>query len=178
MKKIYIIFTAPKKPSILSYLVMFWQNTKYSHIALYFPAGQYLEVPVVAEADNTYVRLCSADRYFKDTKVVKTYKVALSDEARRKAFNVCMSYMGQKYPMLENLGIVLAKAFGLKKNPFSYGQKRCKCSEFVYYIFREIDPEFETSKDIDLLDVKDIDNLLEKYQYKHQDVITGLDKLS
>lgn len=178
MKKVYIIFTAPRRPSILSFLVRFWQKTKYSHIAFYFPAGDYIEHGLIAEADNAYVRVCLSDNFFKETKVVKCYKLLISEESRRMMFNTAVKYMGFKYAMWENLGIVIAKILGRKTNPFGSSLDRLKCSEFVYYVFKETDKNFQSHKDIDLLDVKDIELLLEKYKYKSQEDITGLEEIA
>jgi hypothetical protein len=69
----------------------------------------------------------------------------------------CIDMSGQPYGLLQNIGLVLAKALGLKNNPFKQG---INCSELITNIL--LQNGHSVSFTPDLSTPKDVENLLKE----------------
>lgn len=158
MKHIYVGFSSPRgwfQP--FSWLIRKWQATQYSHVFVIFPAGSFdglIETSLICEAAKGSVRNVAGPFFFPHVQVHRLFKIELDDAPLRDSFRVAASFMGANYSFTENLGIVFASIFGLKKNPFGQGAVEFKCSELVYYILSELGFNFDSSLDPDLIDVR------------------------
>lgn len=116
------------------------------------------------------MRTVAAKFFFPHVQIHQLFKIELDDAAFRCSFGVAASYMGANYSLAENLGIVFAKFFGLKKNPFGQGPVAHKCSETVFYILSGLNFNFDSAVDPDLIDVRMINETIVQMAEGHPNI--------
>lgn len=156
-RKVYIGFSKPRsKYAIGSYLIRFFLKTPFSHTYIRF-MGQDRSF-IYESVGRAGTRFISSSHWLDHAIVVSEFPIDLDDTHYRKLRNYCMDNAGIKYGFFQNIGVVLAKIFKLKKNWFKKGKN---CSEAVAEAL--INQGFTIEKTPDLITPKDIYNLLSKY---------------
>jgi hypothetical protein len=154
MKTIKIGFSKSKKfLAIGSWVIREYMDTSYSHTYLVFT-----EEDLIYEAVGTGTRFISTPEWENHAVEVKSYRILISDQSYLELKNYCESRVNVKYGFWQNLGIVIAEIFKLKKNPFNSG---LNCSESVGRIL--IKEGYVISKNVNLLTPEDIYKVLESY---------------
>lgn len=161
MRKIYIDFTKPKDKvlPLFSYAIRFVGDTKYSHVRLRWTNSAGREV--IYEASGTQVHFIGTLAQEKHkAEIIKTYELDLTDDEYRKLVDICMKYAGVDYGVLQVIGIALALAFNLKRNPFSDGKYSMVCSELVARVLEEV-KGYELKADLDMAGPLEIDECMQ-----------------
>lgn len=142
MKTLYVGLSRAKAPWKIGSLAIRWFENprtwnpitwlglyKASHVFIAYPSHPDRPFYLVNEAAGHNLRWF-AEPYF-GGKIVRLYRFDLDDDVYRAIKNYGSLHSGAPYALLENVGILIAKLFGLKKNPFGSGEAEQKCSEFV-----------------------------------------------
>lgn len=101
--------------------------------------------------------------FFKKHEIVKEYTIEVPDKLELKIREECWKECGNKYGMMQNIGIALVdilKLLGIKThNPWKQGRN---CSELLYItIFKQLHPKLDY--DPDTIKPHHIEEILEKY---------------
>lgn len=156
MEKVTIGFSkSRKKLPIGSWLIRLYQGTPYSHVYLKFHS-ESLNRTLVYEAVGGGVRFVGNKLWEEHAEEVKSYTIELKKCNRVRLMQFCVDNAGIDYAYGQNIGIVLADIFNLKKNPLTKG---VNCCEIIGNIL-ELEG-YKLSKDANLLTPLDIDKILE-----------------
>jgi uncharacterized protein YycO len=151
METITIGFSKSKKKfAIISYLIRLYMQTPYSHVYIKF-YSKSLDKILIYEAVGSGVRFIGSKMWDKYSKEIVSYKIQISQEEKIKLLSWCVDNAGCNYGFMQNLGILIAKIFKLKNNPFKKGKN---CSELVGEFLSNIGYKFD--KNLNLLTPKDI----------------------
>lgn len=161
MRKVYVEFTRPKgkKFPVYSWLIRAVEGTPYSHVRIKWESTSGVEL--VYEAGGSSVRLIgeiAAPNHQVEVMYSKEFEV--TSEQYRKLIRL-FRYAGVDYGIKQALGILVAKIFGMKKNPFAQGRKSQVCSELVVVFLEEV-LGYEVGLNLDLAGPKDIYDWLSK----------------
>lgn len=133
MKQLDIVFTKSKKRLPLgSWLIRFWTGKDYSHVAVQQEIREWGKRYFQASEGKVNYEF---ERFFEAKhEIVKIYTIEVSKDLDRSIKHACYVEAGNKYAMLQNLGIALIditfRLFGKKfKNPWNKGRN---CSEILY----------------------------------------------
>ena len=143
--------TCPFK--IGSWLIRKYLGTNYSHVFLKFKSTKF-DRDLVYEAVGSGVRFVGKIEWEKHATVTDEYVIEIEEHDYIKLMQYCIDMSGQPYGILQNIGLVLAKALGLKSNPFKRG---INCSELITNILIQngrsvsFNPNLSTPKDIENL---------------------------
>lgn len=179
-KNIVFGFSRPRKFTIGSFLIRVFQGwTPYSHVFVSWEVTE-LEFDCIFEAWGHDVSFRSPLQFQERSQVVASFNVQVSPEALIKIRRKAHLLQGTPYAMLENAGIAVAKTLGFLlrrpiKNPFGVGRKRFKCSELSLDLLddiKELGLDYEL--DLDLVDVKDVFNVLRELSLKKGDLVTQM----
>ena len=152
MKQISINFTSSKKLlPIGCWLIKAYMNTSYSHVALEYTTSR--NKSLVYEAVGVGVRFISKELWLQIAEIKESYILNMSEDQYNKVMDYCIDHAGIRYGYLQNLGIVLADLFNLKKNPFN--GKEEVCSQMLGEVLLELG--FVFNKSTELLTPKDIE---------------------
>jgi len=165
MTMIYIGFSAPKEWKIGAEGIKLWQCRPYSHTYIRFESSK---VPSnVYHAAHGMVHFREYNRFKEENKVIKEYKIEVTEEIRLKILIHCMYLSGENYATKELLKIFWADIVyaTLKKELDMTDSKGYICSELVGKICHD---EFgiEFCKPLFLLKPSDIDCALAKKGYE------------
>lgn len=165
--KVEILFcnSNNKLMNFLSGIIRWGQDTKYSHMAIYFP-----DMPIKTKDVFSHVVL---DATLPDgvalhtiTKFKEKYKIINKKEffikenpAEVKGF--LMKHIGKQYSWLGIIGFGMMKLKLVKNNPFGANQKMIVCSELVM-MFLEYCNLCKRDSDIDNYDLKTVEEILNK----------------
>lgn len=114
-------FSRPKKPNIVSNIIMKFMGTKYSHTYLVFDVNSTGQ-RIVYQANRNGVH-CLEYEHFKTVNTIID-EINVLPENRTEALRYCISKLGKSYSFLT----LLAVYFNIK---FGDGTKRFICSELV-----------------------------------------------
>lgn len=157
MKKLVIGFSRPKgRFMILSDIIRYIQGTPYSHV-FFKIENDNLRNHLFYHAKGSVVNFMGTTLFFKKNIPIKTFEFEIDEQAFYKFLDAAIDRVGVKYSPLQLVGFLVAKLFKLKKNPF--GKKGYVCSELVAEVLKEV-RNFTFDKDLNLVDLKDIYNLL------------------
>lgn len=162
MQKIKIGFSRPRKSKIMSQLIKFWSNSKYSHVFSQF--ATQVNIECVYHAGNGMVHFKNLENFLKVNEIVKEYVIELTEEQHNKYLSLCINLAGEKYGYSELFKILVYDIFhtlGLSKK--SHNGKGYICSELVGRLCVDI-LGMSFKKPTYLLTPKDIDIALEKRQ--------------
>jgi uncharacterized protein YycO len=143
-----------KKFPIGSWLIRLYQGTPYSHVYLKF-YSESLNRTLVYEAVGSGVRFIGSKQWESHAEEVKSYTINISKESKVKLLQFCVDNAGADYAYSQNLGIIVADIFNMKKNPFTKG---LQCSETLGEILSL--EGYKLHKDANLLTPLDIDIIL------------------
>lgn len=153
MKTIIVGFSHSTKTfSPFSKAIQLWDKTNYSHVYFEFESIKY-DVDMVYQASSTMLNYMSKDVFLLNNKVIKEFKLELTDEQYFNLMQSCMKSAGLKYGQLEIVGIVIAEILRLDYNPFA-DSERYICSEWVGEQLEALGYSF--IKDLALLKPSDI----------------------
>lgn len=159
-RKVTLQFTRPAKWKPLSAAIRAVQGTKYSHVRFAWN-GMGGTLPVIYEASGSYLKfigpIAAED---KAVFVCKSYTFDLSLDDYRKTVKLCMKYAGVRYGKVQVIGMGIAMALGLRKNPFSRGIKYQVCSEIAGYFLKEV-LGWDIDLDLDIAGPKEIQECIE-----------------
>ena len=148
MKELEIVFTKSKlKLPIGSWLIRLWTRKPYSHVARAVQIRDWGKRYYQASEGKVNYEF---EKFFhKKHKVVKTFKLQISEELDRSIKKACYEEAGNSYAMMQNIGIVLVDilaAIGIKiKNPWKKGRN---CSELLYLkVLKPMFPELNYNPD-------------------------------
>jgi hypothetical protein len=144
MRELKIVFTKSKKKfAICSKAIMWWTKKPYSHCARAVQIRDWgYRFYHASEGKVNY----EFEKFFHQKhEIVKEYKLMIDDEMDKKIKYECYLEAGNKYGMMQNLGIFLVD-IGLKKDtPWKSGRN---CSELIYLeVFKEMLPELDFNPD-------------------------------
>ena len=133
-KELRLVFTKSKKPfPIFSWTIRKWTKQEYSHVAR---AVQIRDWGYrFFHAAEGWVRYDFETYFLKKNEIVKEYRIALCEESDKRIKKACYQQSGNKYGMLQNLGIALIDIGLLKTNPWKNGDN---CSELMLTQFLKI----------------------------------------
>lgn len=157
MKFLTIGFSTNKK-SKTSAIIRWYLKTKFSHTYLYFKLEEFDQYTVFQAVGEGGAQFISADTFLAHNTVVSEFKIPLSEEQYKIVLNRCHELSGDSYGFLQNIGMVLARMFRLKKNPF---RKHRNCSEIIAECIIKIDSK-AFKKDLNLITPKDIYTYLQR----------------
>lgn len=159
---IYIEFTEPvgKKFPVYSWIIKATQKTKYSHVRLRWKSTSGVEIIYEASGRSVKVIGEEAQDHHK-VSVIDSYEIEVSPEEYKKLIRL-FRYASVDYGVLQAIGIGIATAFNLDKNPFSKGRKSQVCSELVGLFLEEV-KNWSICYNLDLAGPKEIQVQLDKY---------------
>lgn len=156
-----------------------------SHVFTVFPAHENRNFYLVNEAAGTMCRWVSEPYFKAGSEITNLYRLQIQNDLFSAIKLYGERYSGAPYAVMENLGILVVRLFkliGMRiKNPFGKNSGAQKCSELVMReviipFIHSLDTEFtlehlrlavkrdrghELSKDIDVLGVADLHEILE-----------------
>lgn len=151
---ITVVFTSPKRWTLLSWLIKKFTKGKSSHVAL---GAELYGVPVLIHSTMGGVQVTPREKYFKSDVVVEEYAF-IPDMTH--GLQHAVTHLNQHYDYVGLLGyamlLVAWRWFKKKiKNPLA-APKAMVCSEFVCHIDHEgqiaewadLDPERTTPQDL------------------------------
>lgn len=164
ISSITIGFSKPKDHPfpILAWAIQYWQKTPYSHVYVRF-YSESINRTLVYEAVGKGVRFISLDNWTKHAEEVKSYTLEVKKCNAVTLLQYCVDHSGDKYGMLQNLGIFLAKAFSWKKNPWTSGKN---CSEAISEMLQA--EGMILPKNPNLMSPLDVDKLLARAYSSNQ----------
>jgi len=144
IKDIKLVFTKSKKKlPIFSWLIMWWTKKAYSHVARAVQIRTWGHR--FFHAAEGSVKYEYEDFFYKKNEVVKEYIIAVCETTDKRIKQACYKQSGNKYGMMQNIGIFLIDLGILKKNPWKNG---FNCSELMYLEFlKVILPELDYNPD-------------------------------
>lgn len=167
MKRITVGFSKPKAKFVpFADAIKKVIGSDFSHTYIKFKADSFNRV-LIYQASGTAVNFMVEERFLDHNTVVAEFDLEVSEEVFNKTLQFAIDQVGTPYGMSQIFGILYVKAlglFGLKaKNPFPNGSGNYVCSELVAQILKEI-VGLEVSEDLDLIDPKEVFELLQKNQ--------------
>lgn len=151
MRTIRIGFSKSKKRfAVGGALIRWYMGTPYSHVYMKFDARAY-DRSLVYEAVGEGVRFVGMNNWQRDHEEVASFDIQISDESYKKLMQFCIDNSGLKYGYFQNIGILVADLFKLKKNPLTDGDN---CSEAIGQVLSL--EGYKIDKDFNLLTPKDI----------------------
>lgn len=164
MSQIIIGFSKAKGFKPFSWAIQRVLGTPFSHSYIKFKSDKFDRV-LIYQASDLKVNFIEERRMLSTHEVVAEFTVQLSDDAYKKTVQFAIDQVGVPYGISQIFGILYVKAlalFGLKaRNPFGNGSGNYVCSELVAQILKEI-VGLEIEKDLDLIDPKEVFELLQK----------------
>lgn len=152
--KIIIGFSKPTTFKLGSWLIRWYQGTKYSHTYVKFK-GKTRDF-IYESVGKSGTRFVGTKCWNSHAKVVKEFNVYVDDIHYYKLMDYCIDHEGVEYGFIQNIGIFIADLFKLKKNPFKTGYN---CSEIVADILKS--QGYQIDKDSNLITPRDIYGILE-----------------
>ena len=161
MKKFIIGFSkSNKKLAIGSWLIRFYQNTKFSHT--------YVKVNTPFLGSDTYVHASegkvlrmSEPQFKKRHKKIIEFEIEVTDQQYQEIVKDLHYTSGDDYGMMQNFGILLLdilKVIDIEiKNPW---QKGWNCSEFVCSVLIKSNPDLVNHLDPQTVTPKQLYNIL------------------
>lgn len=163
MKELKIVFTKSKKKfPIASWLIRAWTGKKYSHVAraanIQEWGWRYFQ------ANEGKVNYEYEEHFLKKHEIIKEYTIIVDTEMDKKIKETCYKQCGNKYGIMQNIGIFLIDLGILKSNPWKSG---VNCSELIYtHVLKPMFPELDHNPDT--IKPHEIENILISKGYKNE----------
>lgn len=162
MQQIVIGFSkSSKKLAVLSWLIRLYQKTPYSHTYLRF-YSETLNRTLVYEAVGSGLRFVGNWQWKKEAKEVYSFTIDVKKCNYVSMLQYCVDHAGTDYGFMQNVGVLIARIFGMKSNPFRKGKN---CSEVIAEIL--IHEGYTFDKPFDLITPKDIFKVLKATTPSH-----------
>lgn len=164
MKTIKIHFTRNKQGKIFSRLLQWYEGIPISHVAVELSTSKNLGQDFILHSVIGYgVSLLSKKRFLKDNEIMETYEIELSIENYINIRNAMLADCGEKYALMQNLGILIVDLMRRKglpmSNPWKDGQN---CSELIYRHIIPIFCKYVDLYDSDLVKPSEIRKIVQK----------------
>jgi len=131
MREISVGFSSRKGFAPYSWAIRAYEQTPFSHV--YFRIGTKWKTELIYQASGSMVNFMAGAVFDDLNKVHREFSFKVSDEAYDNFMGWATTVCGKPYSAFQPFGIMLREVFGLKKNPFSNGQKAWVCSELVSF---------------------------------------------
>lgn len=135
---------------LFSWSIRAVENTEYSHVFISWKSDN-LDRELVYEASGTSVHFVGKERFLKKAKIVHSYEIHITEEARKKVIQKAIDYAEAPYGIKQVVGILIVKMARLLgrqiKNPLSDGTATWVCSELIADFFEELDLALEVDKE-------------------------------
>jgi hypothetical protein len=156
LKTLTIGFSKPanRVAPIGSWLIRLFERTPYSHVFIKF-YSETLNCYLIYESVGSGIRFIGTKAWEAHAKEVQSFQLPVSNSNYIHMLQYCVHHAGSKYSYWQNIGVVIARLFKLKHNPFTTGRN---CSELVYEVLRS--EGYSIDKNKNLITPKDIFNLL------------------
>lgn len=155
MRKLKIGFSKSTKfMPFFSWAVRLWEDTEFSHCYTEFENRRHPELPLIYQASHDMMNFMSRLVFEANNEIVEEFVIEVSDEAYDNLLYKAIQIVGKPYGVKQILGIVLARIFNLKKNPFQTRGDTYICSEWCGIVLKELgyvlpkDPNLITPKDV------------------------------
>lgn len=164
-KEIIIGFSKPrakwKKP--ISQLIRFFEKSGYSHVYIKL-VNKRLKNNFYYHASGMKINFMNESLFKQKNESIKEYKFTISEAKFYKTLDFAIGKVGQPYSFSQLLGFLIVKICGLfgKKITNPFGKKGYVCTELVAEILSDVYGK-KILKDINLIGLKDIKNLIESY---------------
>lgn len=151
-------FSKPKNRflPVGSWLIRWYEKTPYSHVYIRF-YSESINRTLVYEAVGEGVRFIGLSEWAKHAEEVKSYTLHVKKCNATTLLQYCVDHAQTDYAFWQNLGIVVAGLFRMKRNPWKKGKN---CSEALADLLAI--EGYKLSKDHNLMTPKDIDTVLNK----------------
>ncbi len=155
---ITIGFSKPKNRllPIASWLIRLYEKTPYSHVYVRF-YSESINRTLVYEAVGEGVRFVGLKEWELKAEEVASFTLPVKKCNATTLLQYCVDHAGEEYGFWQNVGIVIADVFRMRKNPFRRGKN---CSEAIGDLLRM--EGYELPKEPNLLTPKDIYQILSK----------------
>lgn len=155
MRKVVIGFSkSTKKLPLFSWAIRLWEGTDYSHCYTQFENRRHPELPLIYQASHDMMNFMSRSVFQTENQVVEEFVIEVNDEAYDNLMYKAIQLVGKPYGVRQIFGIVLARIFDLKVNPFETKKDTYTCSEWCAIVLKELgyvlpkDPNLITPKDV------------------------------
>ena len=160
MANIIIGFSKPKtRFAIFAFAIKRFESTEYSHCYIKFKT--FSGPPLVCQASKGMLNFMSPKAFDMHNIIVKEFSLDIPFEQLTQIKIKSIEKAGLPYSIKQIIGIVFARIFKLKVNPFDTDENTFVCSEWVGQVLKSIGAELD--KDLSLLTPKDIYKYLEKH---------------
>jgi hypothetical protein len=151
MKRLTIDFVTAKRWFVpLAWLIRAVEGVPFSH--LYFAFNEDGEDKVFQSVVFRGVEEVPDAQAKDEYRLLYRFVFYLTDEEFKLFRDFCKEQYGKKYPLLQLLGILTAKIFGLKSNPFSKGPEDVVCAELLLKLMRQLPRVFVDQQKLDGVD--------------------------
>jgi len=146
-----------KKLALISWLIRLYQRTPYSHTYLKFHSAT-LNRLLTYEAVGSGVRFIGNQQWSKEAEEIHSFTIPVKKCNYITILQYCVDHAGSDYGFMQNVGVILARIFRMKSNPFKKGKN---CSELVAEVL--IHEGYKFDKQLDLITPKDIYKVLKDH---------------
>ena len=138
MEEIIFGFSTPKCQNPISWAIRKLEGTEYSHVYMR-TYSHSLDRWLVYHASHSSVHFSSWIEIQKENKIIREYKILVTDEQKRQILTSCIDMLDIHYGRLQLVGMMLSRLakiwFNLNiKNPFADGSKTEVCSELQFQV--------------------------------------------
>ena len=149
--KIAILFTYPKRPTIIARIICFAMRTPFDHVCLEIDNLIYGRAMVFQAAETT-VQLITYDKLLLNHNIISRHELIIDEKRFLKMISFLTNELGNFYSFFGLLGMGL-KSLLHCKNPFKDGKKTMFCSEYIGGALIEgklieVDPEEVNPRDL------------------------------
>lgn len=106
------------------------ERTSYSHVYIRTTAESISE-DLIYQASGTRINFMGIEAFHSHAKTVVEYEFQISDDSYKAYLKWAVSNCGRPYGLKNIIGILLARIFKLKINPFGDGESRQYCAELA-----------------------------------------------
>jgi hypothetical protein len=144
--QITIGFSKHKGFAPMSNAIRWYLGTPFSHCYIKIKLDEFNDSSVL-HAIGKGVVIMSYNNFLTQAESIKEFDLEISEDLYKEICDDFHKLVGvTKYGFGQNIGILIARALKLKKNPINDG---VNCSEWAAYCLEEIDPDMWNSKEED-----------------------------
>ena len=138
MRKVIIGFSRPKHKifPIFSWLIRFFEGTDYSHtyVKTY---SQTADTWLVYQASGSMVNFMGEKHFINAAHIAREFEFEISENSFKEYLKWAILNAGVPYGLKTVLGILIARVFNLKKNPFGDGESTLFCAELCRIVLND-----------------------------------------
>lgn len=143
MKTLTIGFSkSSKKFGIFSWIIMWGQGTKFSHVYLKYKAD-WADRDIYFQASHTSVNFMNSARFLGEETVIQEFEFAVDDAKFAKMQDFCLDNSAKPYGILSVFGFaykIILNRFGFKvHNPICNAAQTPVCSQLIAELLADLD---------------------------------------